>query len=128
MTKQICSRAHVRENGDEKMTQKQIKDSLIAQLEIKGAKVSHYLSLVDDYIFYWNQERKMQADVKKNGLRYKRKSAQDVEIEVENPSVKAAYLYNKQKLQLLKEMGLTTDNCFIKQKISKEEPEEDYEL
>ena len=110
------------------MTQKQIKESLIAQLKIKGAEVSHYLSLVDDYIFYWNQERKMQADVKKNGLRYKRRSAQDVEIEVENPSVKAAYLYNKQKLQLLKEMGLNTDNCYVKPKISKDESEEDYEL
>lgn len=128
MTKAVSSRTHARENGDEKMTAKQIKESLTAQLEIKGANVSHFVSLIEDYIFYWTQEKKMQADIKKNGLKYTRKSAQGVDIEAENPAVKSAYQYNKQKLQLLREMGLTTDNCYVKQKTTKDDTDSDYEL
>ncbi len=93
------------------MTAKQIRESLILQLEKKGANVSHFISLIDDYVFYWQKEREMQKDIKKNGLKYTRLSAKGVEIEVENPAVKSSVMYNKQKLAILKELDLNTDNC-----------------
>ena len=93
------------------MTAKQIKESLIFQLEKKSANVSHLQSLIDDYIFYWQKEREMQKDIKKNGLKYSRISAKGIEIEVENPAVKSSVMYNKQKLAILKELDLSTDNC-----------------
>jgi len=93
------------------LTAKQIKESLINQLKKKGANVSHFLSLIDDYIFYWQKEREMQKDIKQNGLKYTRISAKGVNIEVENPAVKSSVMYNKQKLSILKELGLSTESC-----------------
>lgn len=91
-------------------TPKKIRESLIKQLQDKGADVEHFKSLVDDYIWYWNQERAMQKDIKERGRTYIATSAAGNEYEKDNPSVKNATLYNKQKLAILKELGLTTDN------------------
>lgn len=88
---------------------RKIKDSLVKQLEGKGANVDHFLSLIDDYIFYYNQEKTMQNDIKKRGFSYTSVSAQGKEYEKENPSVKNAVTYNKQKLAILKELGLSTN-------------------
>ncbi|WP_300379625.1 P27 family phage terminase small subunit [Clostridium sp.] len=92
---------------------KKIKESLIKQLEDKGANVEHFLSLIDDYLWYWTQEREMQKDVKARGRTYKSVSASGYECEKENPSVKNALMYNKQKLSLLKELALNTENVIM---------------
>lgn len=90
---------------------KKIKESLIKQLEEKSANVEHFLGLVEDYIWYFNQEKAMQKDVKNRGHTYSAISASGKVYEKENPSVKNAVMYNKQKLAILKELGLTTENC-----------------
>lgn len=89
---------------------KKIKDSLIKQLEDKEANVEHFKSLIDDYIWYWNQERAMQKDIRVRGRTYTAVSAAGKEYEKDNPSVKNATLYNKQMLAILKELGLTTEH------------------
>lgn len=86
-----------------------IKESLMEQLKQLGADVDCYRSLVEDYCFYEQQERKMQADVRKRGLSFEAKSAAGQMYEKDNPSLKLAYQYNKQKIQILKQMGLSTD-------------------
>ena len=91
----------------------EIEQSLIEQLEQMGASVDFYKSLVSDYLFYEKQERKMQADIRKRGLTYMAVSAVGKEYEKDNPSVKQAYMYNKQKLQILKDLGLSTDKSEI---------------
>lgn len=92
---------------------RKIKDSLLKQLKEKGANVEHFLGLIDDYIWYFNQEKAMQKDIKDNGLRLKTKSATGIDVEKDNPSVKNAIAYNKQKLAILKELQLTTSNCNV---------------
>lgn len=87
-----------------------IKKSLVKQLQSKGANVDHFSSLVDDYIWYWEQEKSMQKDVEIRGKCYETYSATGTMIEKENPSVKNALAYNKQKLAILKELELTTKN------------------
>jgi hypothetical protein len=87
-----------------------IKDSLVKQLESKGADTDYFLSLIDDYIWYFEQERNMQNDIKIRGHSYKTKSASGFKIDKENPSVKNALMYNKQKLAILKQLGLTIEN------------------
>lgn len=89
---------------------KQIRESLVRQLKSKGADVSHFVSLIDDYCWYWAKERAMRADISKNGYTYSQTSSIGATYERENPCVKTAVLYNKQKLLILKELGLTTDN------------------
>lgn len=90
------------------ITKTKIKESLIAQLQAKGADIDFYKSLIDDYVFYWEQERKMQANIRKRGLTYEAEAATGRKIEKENPSVKTAYMYNKQKLAILDKLGLST--------------------
>lgn len=87
---------------------REIKESLIKQLKDKNADIDLFLSLIDDYIFYWKQEKDMQKDIKNRGLSYTAISAQGKQYEKDNPSVKSAVMYNKQKLAILKELGLTT--------------------
>lgn len=90
------------------MTASDVRDSLQRQLQERGAETPHFLALIDDYMFYYQQEKKMQAAVKK-GLTVKAKSAAGKEYDKENPAIKAAALYSKQKLAILRELGLTTD-------------------
>lgn len=92
---------------------KKIKDSLIKQVEAKNANVEHFISLIDDYIWYWNQEKAMQKDIKERGFTFKTISSAGYEIQKENPSIKNALAYNKQKLSILKELGLTTANTIL---------------
>ncbi|MGN0625033.1 MAG: P27 family phage terminase small subunit [Oscillospiraceae bacterium] len=94
-----------------KATAAEVRESLERQLRDRGADLDVYKCLLDDYMFYFAQERKMQADIKHRGLMVTSVSAQGKEYERENPSIKAAALYNKQKLQILKELNLTTGNC-----------------
>jgi hypothetical protein len=87
-----------------------IKESLIKQLENKNAATDYFLALVDDYIFYFNEEQDMQEDIKIRGRSYKAKSASGFMIIKENEALKGVVTFNKQKLAILKQMGLTTDN------------------
>jgi len=88
----------------------EVKKSLIKQLENKKADTDYFLALVDDYIFYANEEQGMQDDVITRGRRYKAKAASGYMIEKENESLKNAITFNKQKLAILKQLELTTDN------------------
>lgn len=90
------------------MTASDVRTSLRRQLQERGAETPHFLALIDDYMFYYQQEKKMQAAVKR-GLTVKAKSAAGKEYDKENPAIKAAALYSKQKLAILRELGLTTD-------------------
>lgn len=92
---------------------RKIKDSLIKQLKAKGANVEHFNALIDDYIWYFNQEKAMQKDIKERGLSFEATSASGNPIVKENPSIKNAVSYNKQKLAILKELQLTTSNCNV---------------
>ncbi len=97
--------------AQESKKQADIKQSLIAQLVRKSADVSHYLSLLDDYLFYYAQEKKMHADVRKNGRIIKCISSTGKECDRENPAVKDAVLYNRQKLAILNALGLEAVGC-----------------
>lgn len=86
-----------------------IKESLIEQLTLKGADIDVYRDLIESYIFYTKLERQMQTDIKKNGLSYKAISSTGKEYNKDNPSVKNSIMYNKQRLAILSQMGLSID-------------------
>lgn len=87
-----------------------IKKSLIMQLKDNNANVDHFLSLVDDYIWFCKQEKEMQKDIKKRGHFFKALSASGFPIEKENPCTKNAKMYNDHKLKILKQLGLEAKN------------------
>ncbi len=108
--------------SNKKITILDIKNSLLEQLEKNGSKTPFFEALVDDYMFYEREERKMKKDVKKRGVTFEAVSAQGKTYDKENPSVKGAIMYNKQKLAILKQLNLTVDSVVL------EDDDEDSEL
>lgn len=92
-----------------KPTKAQIKASLIKQLEAKGANVAHFMDLIYDYMSLYDIKKELQKDIKERGVAYETTSANGYPITKQNQSVKDLVAVGKQMLQLLKEMGLTTD-------------------
>lgn len=93
------------------MKKTDIKESLLAQLKAKGADVAHFISLVDDYMFLYDQVQRMKKDIKRLGLVYEAVSAAGKSYEKENPAVKQIILYNRQMLAILKELELSTEEA-----------------
>lgn len=79
------------------------------QLRAKGADLAHFEALVEDYVMYFNQVKKMKADVRKNGLTYTAISAAGKEYEKDNPAAKLLPVYTRSMLSILKELDLTTE-------------------
>ena len=87
-----------------------LRDSLVKQIEYKKANVEHFTRLIDDYVFYDLQEGKAQKNIEKNGTTIETTSASGYPIFKENPDIKSAIMFNKQKLAILKQMNLNTDD------------------
>lgn len=69
------------------MTQKDVKISLIRQLELRGMSAEFYMDLVNDYIYYWSLKKKLIADIKSKGLRYETVNGNGMTVEKANESV-----------------------------------------
>lgn len=69
------------------MTQKDVKMSLIRQLELRGMSAEFYMDLVNDYIYYWSLKKKLIADIKSKGLRYETVNGNGITVEKANESV-----------------------------------------
>ena len=90
-----------------------VKKSLLEQLKEKNADTDFFIGLVEDYFWYDTQERAMHKDIKERGLTIKTIGSSGIPIMKENPSVKSAVNYNKQKLAIIKQLGLNVDNVDV---------------
>ena len=88
---------------------KEVKESLVKQLQAKGADVTLYRALIDDYMWFYQQFHQMQADIRKRKRTYTAVSAAGKEYEKDNPSVKNALLYSRQMVAILSALGLSTE-------------------
>lgn len=86
----------------------EVRESLIRQLRAKGADVTLYRALIDDYMWFYQQFHQMQADIRKNGRTYTATSAAGKDYEKDNPCVKNALLYSRQMVSILAALGLST--------------------
>ncbi|GBD74106.1 hypothetical protein TEHN7125_2266 [Tetragenococcus halophilus subsp. halophilus] len=95
-------------NGKEgdKVTKKQVKDSLLAQLKAKGATADYFTDLVNDYMYLWDIKDMLAKDVQERGVRFKDIFSSGKEGWKNNPSNKELVMVNKQMLSLLKDLGL----------------------
>ena len=69
------------------LTQKEIKESLVKQLKLRGMNAEFYKDLVDDYVYYWSLKKKLIADIRKKGIRYEAINGNGVSVEKANESV-----------------------------------------
>jgi len=90
-------------------TMKEVQQSLDEQLALKGAARDCYKDLISDYMRLWKIKNELVQDIRRRGVVYKGLSANGVEQEKNNPSVKDLVLVNKQMLMLLKELGISTN-------------------
>lgn len=93
----------------------QVKKSLIEQLELRGAKLPFFESLIEDYMTLWKIADDLKADIKTRGVVYKDFSSVGVEMMKNNPSTKELVMVNKQMTSLLKELDLTTTTCKVEE-------------
>lgn len=112
----LLSRARARKNvgrrrHEKDMKKTDIKNGLIKQLEAKGAKTPHFMSLIEDYMFLHDQVQKMKKSIKEDGVEYEATSAAGKTYMKENPAIKNIILYNRQMLAIIKELGLSTDEA-----------------
>ena len=97
------------------MTKKEIKDDLLEQLEAQGKYQNYYLDLIEDYMKYYDLQRKCQQEKKKKGLRYTVTSGNGFKSEKPNESVQNLMKITTTMLKILDELGLqnpinTSDN------------------
>lgn len=69
------------------LTQKDIRESLIKQLELRGMNAEFYRDLINDYVYYWSMKKKLIADIKEKGIRYKAINGNGVRVEKPNESI-----------------------------------------
>lgn len=80
------------------------------QLKDKGLYTPAYISLLDDYMFYDQEEKKCQADLIANGRIIKAVSATGKTFDKDNPAAKLAPMYNQRKMDILTKLNLSVDD------------------
>lgn len=86
--------------------EKDVKESLIKQLEGLGKNSNHFLSLVDDYMFLWRLKKNLQADIKKEGLRRTTRNGNGFKVDKPNESIPNLTKTQTQMLKILTDLGL----------------------
>ena len=84
---------------------KEIRKNLIEQLTEKGAKLTLYEDMIDDYMRLWDLKELLIEDIAEHGLTKMYGS-----VMKENPSPKQLPIVNRQMLALLQQLGISADN------------------
>lgn len=92
--------------GGGRVTEKQVKDSLIEQLTLQNKTSEFYKDLVNDYIKYWKLKNKLISDINKKGLRYKTTNGNGIEVEKPNESVTNLPKITTAMLKILNDLNL----------------------
>lgn len=118
-------RAHVKRGsifktkGGGKVTQKQVRASLLEQLRLQNKTSEFYEDLVNDYMTYWSLKKKLTTDINKKGLRYKTINGNGIEVEKANESVINLPKITTAMLKILNDLNL-------KEPLSESSAEDDY--
>ena len=91
-----------------KERRQRIEESLLEQLEMKGADMDHFVDLVRDYMSLWDVKNDLLEDIKKRGVMYKDFSSVGIEMMKNNPSVRELVGINRQMLSILKDLDINT--------------------
>ncbi len=89
---------------------KEVKESLIEQLERKNANIQVFRSLIEDYMKLWDTKEALLKDIKKRGISYSDYSAAGKPMIKQNPSTKEVVAVNAQMLKILTQLDITTGN------------------
>lgn len=96
-----------------KERRQRIEESLLEQLQTKGADIEHFIDLVRDYMSLWDVKNDLLQDIKKRGVMYKDFSSVGVEMMKNNPSVRELVGINRQMLAILKDLEINTKTVAV---------------
>ncbi len=88
------------------IVKKDIENSLIEQLEMKGKDTKYYLDLVADYVYYYDLKKKLKKDIKEKGVRYTFKNGNGKDVEKTNESIANMHKTTQIMLKILQDLGL----------------------
>lgn len=83
-----------------------IKEDLLFQLQTLNKIGKFYTDLVDDYIYFYQLKRKLQSDIRTNGIRYKQVNGNGIVVDKPNESILNLTKINSQMLKILNDLGL----------------------
>lgn len=101
------------------MTKKEMQNSLMEQLRLQGKTSDFYTDLANDYVEYWGIKKKLIADIKKRGVRYKTVNGNGIEVEKPNESVTNLPKITAAMLKILNDLN-------IKEPLAESTLEDDY--
>ena len=87
---------------------KRIKEDLLSKLEYSGCFGEYYLDLIEHYMELVDIKEKLQADIRKNGLRMEVLNGNGVLTTKSNESVERLVKVSGQMMKILSELGLKT--------------------
>lgn len=96
-----------------KKRRQRVEESLLEQLQTKGADIEHFIDLVRDYMSLWDVKNDLLQDIKKRGVMYKDFSSVGVEMMKNNPSVRELVGINRQMLAILKDLEINTKTVAV---------------
>lgn len=88
------------------MTQKDIRESLVKQLELRGMNAEFYKDLINDYVYYWSMKKKLIVDIKEKGIRYETMNGNGVKVEKINENIVNLQKTTATMLKILAELKL----------------------
>lgn len=87
-------------------SKKLIKESLLEQLDKKGAKIAVFADLVDDYMSLFDIKNALKKDIKNRGVTYEDFNSSGMKVKKDNPSVKNLINTNRQMLAIIDKLKL----------------------
>ena len=92
--------------AEARFSKAKLEKSLVQQLEEMGKNTLTNQELVRSYLYFYELQRKAEADVKTRGLTLVTENAKGETVEKQNPNVKTASEYYCRKEQILKTLGI----------------------
>ena len=88
---------------------KQIRESLIDQLERSGNDTPHFLNLVEDYMSMYTTKELCKADISKRGINITSIGSTGQMVTKKNDSIDSSLKINQQMIKLLDMLGIKPD-------------------
>lgn len=88
------------------ITEKGIRDSLMEQLRLQNKTDAFYADLVNDYMAHWKIKKKLIADIKAKGVRYRGINGNGMPVEKQNESIQNLQKTTVIMLKIISELSL----------------------
>lgn len=87
-----------------------VEASLIEQLQVRGADIEVFKSLISDYMSLWNISESLKKDIVERGAIVSDYNSTGALVTKPNSSIKELRDTNKSMLMILKQLNLNVDN------------------